>query len=266
MRLTGSGIWGPPADVPGAVRVLRRAVERGVRLIDTADAYGPGHAENLIARALRPYPDGLLVATKGGFIRTDDRGWRPAGRPEQLRRACEASLRRLRVDCIDIYQLHTPDPDVPIEDSVGALDELRHRGKIRHLGVSNVSAEQLAAACRVAPVAVVQNRLNFDDHAALAVLRRCAAIDLPFLAYRPLNDAKPTAAFAAAARERGLRPATLALVWLRALSDVVVPIPGTRRIDHLEENLGAGDVSIDAGLRDWATGMLTAADGTDGTD
>jgi pyridoxine 4-dehydrogenase len=249
MRLTGSGVWGPPRDLDGAIGLLRRAVEWGVRLIDTADAYGPGHAEELIAAALHPYPAGLTVATKGGFERTPDGGWAPNGRPEYLRAACEASLRRLRVDCIDVYQLHTPDPAVPLVESVGALMRLREAGLIRHIGVSNVTMEQLALARNQAPVAVVQNRLNFADRDSLPLLDVCAAAGIPFLAYTPLNRASPDEALSALGREYGVPAAQMALVWLRALSPAVVPIPGTRRPEHLDQNLAAGDVPVDDALR-----------------
>jgi aryl-alcohol dehydrogenase-like predicted oxidoreductase len=244
MRLTGSRVLGPPKDGTNARAVLRRVAELGVRLIDTADAYGPGHCEELIGAVLAPYPDHLIISTKGGFRRTPDGGWYPAGRPDDLRRACDDSLLRLRTERIGLYFLHTPDPEVPVAESVGALDELRRAGKVRAIGVSNVSTAQLAEACAVAPVAAVQNRLNLNDRASLPVLRQCERAGLVFLAYTPLADGGLPAAAAEVARRHGTSPRQVALAWLLATSPVVVPIPGTRQIVHLEENVAAAGLEL----------------------
>ncbi|MFI6743415.1 aldo/keto reductase [Nonomuraea sp. NPDC050451] len=243
MRLTGSRVLGPPKNLENARRVLRRVIEREVPVIDTADAYGPGFNESLIGEEVPPGA-ATMVATKGGFVRCEDGGWKPNGRPEHLRSSCLQSLRRLRREIIDIYQLHTPDPDVPLAESMGCLGELQREGLIRSIGVSNVDVEQLAEARRVANVEVVQNRLSLWDLSASPVLRICAREGIRFLAYTPLNDAVPDDRMAAVADRIGLPPTQLALAWLLTVADVVTPIPGTRRLDHLELNLDAGDVSL----------------------
>jgi pyridoxine 4-dehydrogenase len=252
MRLTGPGVWGPPKDREAAKAVLRRAVELGVNLIDTADSYGPGINEELIAEALFPYPNDLVIATKGGLERTGPGDWHRNGRPEHLRAACEDSLRRLRLDVIDVYQLHAPDPEVPLEESVGALVELRDAGKIRHIGVSNVSLEQLRTAQKVAAIVSVQNRYNigyreFDD-----VLDVCAEEDIGFIPWFPLGagDLPYSPALDIAFKLEVTREQVL-LAWLLHRADVVLPIPGTSSIAHLEENVAAAflklsDEDIDA--------------------
>jgi aryl-alcohol dehydrogenase-like predicted oxidoreductase len=247
MRITGDGIWGEPRDPGGARELLRRVVEAGVNLIDTADSYGPEVSENLIAEALHPYPQDLVIATKGGFERPGPNRWEAACRPERLRRCCEASLRRLKLERIDLYQLHTVDRQVPIEDSIGALAELQEEGKIRHIGVSNVSVEQLERARSIATVVSVQNRFNLADRRAEEVLEVCERDDLGFLPYFPLavgRLAEPGGAAEAAARTHGATPAQVALAWLLHRSPVTLPIPGTSSLAHFEENLEAGELEL----------------------
>ena len=205
MRITGEGVWGPPKDHDEAIRVLRRAVELGVNFIDTADSYGPHHSENLIAEALHPYPAGLVIATKGGLTRTGPNQWPPDGRPEYLKEVCEGSLRRLKLDCIDLYQFHRPDPKVPFEDSVGAVAELQRAGKVRHVGLSNVSVEQLAAAQKILTVVSVQNRYNLKDRSSEVVLQACRDQGIAFLPYKPLlhGDERVAKALGEVAAMRG---------------------------------------------------------------
>src|SRR5215213_6329827 len=228
MRVTGRGIWGDPPDRNEARAVLRRAVELGVNFIDTADSYGPDVSEELIAEALHPYPEDLVIATKGGLLRTGPGQWPPDGRPEHLKQACEGSLRRLRVDRIDLYQLHRPDPAVPYEDSVGALAELRTEGKIRHVGVSNVTVDQLATAASIVPVVSVQNRYNLADRASEDVLQVCERDGLAFLPWFPLATgdlAKPGSALDEVASRLDVPPSHVALAWLLRHSPVDLPIP-----------------------------------------
>lgn len=252
MRLTGPGIWGPPPDREAAKAVLRRAVELGVNLIDTADSYGPDVSEELIAEALHPYPDELVIATKGGTVRTGPGDWIRNGRPEHLAAACEGSLRRLRLDVIDVYQLHAPDPDVPFEESIGALGELRDAGKIRHIGVSNVSLEQLRTAQKLVPVVSVQNRYNIGDRTFDDVLDVCAEEGIGFIPWFPLGagDLPYPPAIDIGFRLDATREQIL-LAWLLHRAAVVLPIPGTSSIAHLEENVAAAflklsDEDIDA--------------------
>lgn len=248
MRLTGEGVWGEPDDPEEARRVLRRAVELGINFIDTADAYGPDVNERLIAEALHPYPDDLVIATKGGLERTGPGRWPRNGRPEHLRRACEGSLRRLRLDAIDLYQLHAPDPQVPLEESVGALREMRDAGRIRHVGVSNVDLEQLATARRVVEIVSVQNRFNITDRASEPVLRACEGEGLPFIPWFPLatgdlaDDGGP---LEEVARKHSATPAQVALAWLLTASPVTLPIPGTSSVAHLEEDVAAAGLTLD---------------------
>jgi aryl-alcohol dehydrogenase-like predicted oxidoreductase len=248
MRITGRGIWGPPADHDEAVRVLRRAVELGVEFIDTADAYGPDVSEELIAEALSPYPEGLVIGTKGGLLRGGPGDWRPDGRPEHLRAACEGSLRRLRVDQIALYQLHRPDPAVPLEDSIGELVSLRAEGKIRHIGLSNVSARQLARALEAAPIASVQNRYNPADRASDEVVELAATRGLAFLPWAPVGGQEPGEgkALAEVARRHGVSPVQVAIAWQLARSPQVLPIPGTSSVAHLEENVAAASLRLSA--------------------
>jgi aryl-alcohol dehydrogenase-like predicted oxidoreductase len=245
MRITGEGIWGDPPDPAAARQLLRRVVELGVRFIDTADAYGPDVSERLIAEALHPYAPGLVIATKGGIVRPDRGRWTPDGRPEHLREACEASLRRLRLERIDLYQLHTVDPSVPLEDSVGELARLQREGKIRHVGVSNVTAAELERARRVVQVVSVQNRYNVADRTSDDVLAVCERDGLAFIPWSPLvqgerDRASPQrAALESWARTRELSVHQAALAWLLNRSAVMLPIPGTSKVPHLEANLAA---------------------------
>ncbi|HKK27159.1 MAG TPA: aldo/keto reductase [Gemmatimonadota bacterium] len=247
MRVTGEGIWGPPEDEAEAKRVLRRAVELGVDFIDTADAYGPDVSERLIAEALHPYPEGLVIATKGGLTRSGPDEWHLDGRPEHLREALEGSLRRLKLEQIDLYQFHRPDPDVPLEESLGCLVELREQGKIRHIGVSNVDVGQLETAVRVADVVSVQNRYNLRDRDAGDVLEACEDRGLAFLPWFPLAAgplAEGEGPVAEVARELDATPAQVALAWLLERSPVTLPIPGTSSVEHLEENVAAGGLEL----------------------
>jgi aryl-alcohol dehydrogenase-like predicted oxidoreductase len=247
MRITGPGIWGEPADRDEAIRVLRRAVDRGVNLIDTADSYGPFVSEDLIAEALYPYPADLVIATKGGFVRTAPGEWVPVGRPEYLRQCVEMSLRRLKLDRIDLYQLHRIDPKVPVAEQLGELGALRDEGKIRHIGLSEVSVDDLAAAREHAPVVSVQNLYNLTQRNSQDVLERCEADDIAFIPWFPLATgelAKPGAPVAEAAARHDATPAQLALAWLLHRSPVMLPIPGTSKVAHLEDNLAAANISL----------------------
>lgn len=248
MRLCGPGVWGEPADPDAARALLRRAVELGVDFVDTADAYGPFTNEAQIADALHPYDRGrgVTVATKGGLVRPEsDRSWQSDARPEHLRSACEASLGRLRVECIDLYQLHAPDPRVPFEDSVGELARLRDEGKVRMVGLSNVSVDQLTQARAIVDVASVQNRFNWGDRKHAAVLRACEAAKIAFLPWYPIAAGELEGSeLAAVADEIGASPFQVAIAWLLHLSPVVVPIPGTSSVAHLEENLAAGELEL----------------------
>jgi len=249
MRLTGPNITGPPADVERAKAVLRRAVELGVDHVDTADAYGPDVSEELIAEALHPYPDGLVVATKGGLVRTQPGGdWPKDGRPEHLRAACEGSLRRLRLEQIPVYYLHRPDPEVPYEESVGALKELRDEGKIRHVAVSNVSLELLATARAIVDIALVQNQYSLTDRRAQDVLDACEQAGIGFVPWAPLDAGAldPTGPVAAIARDHDATPMQVAMAWLLHTSPVMLPIPGTSSLEHLEENVAAAELALDA--------------------
>ncbi|MFN8039682.1 MAG: aldo/keto reductase [Acidimicrobiales bacterium] len=249
MRITGPGIWGPPADHDASIRVLRRAVELGVDLIDTADSYGPFVSEDLIAEALHPYPDDLVVATKGGLTRSGPGVWEAVGRPEYLRQCVEMSLRRLRLDTIDLYQLHRVDPLVPITESFGALAELQAQGKIRHLGLSNVTVDELRAAQSVAPVVSVQNRYNLADRASEDLLDVCADEGIGFIPWFPVATgelARPGGPLDRLAVEHGATPSQLALAWLLHRSPVVLPIPGTSSVAHLDENVAAAAIRLEA--------------------
>ena len=247
MRITGDGIWGPPADPEGARRLLRRVVELGINLIDTADSYGPEVSENLIAEALHPYPEGLVIATKGGLRRSGPGQWPRDARPERLKQCCEASLRRLRLERIDLYQLHSPDPQVPLEDSMGALKELQDEGKIRHIGVSNVSVEELERARAVVEVVTVQNRYNLTERHSESVLEVCERDGLGFIPWFPLaigELARPDGPLDDLAQRHDAAPGQLALAWLLARSPVMLPIPGTGSVEHLEENVAAQSIEL----------------------
>ena len=243
MRITGAGIWGDPPDPAQARHVLRRALELGVQLIDTADAYGPDVSEQLIYEALHPYRKDLLIATKGGLTRPSAGRWDHDASPEHLRAACEASLGRLHLERIDLYQLHAPDPKVPFEDSVGALARLQTAGKIRHIGLSNVSVEQVRKAQAIVPIVSVQNRYNIDDRGSDDVLSYCESAGLAFLPWAPLatNSQSSAAAprLAALAARYNLNEHQAALSWLLARSAWMLPIPGTSSVDHLEQNVAA---------------------------
>jgi pyridoxine 4-dehydrogenase len=253
MRITGDGIWGPPDDPEAARDLLRRVVEIDVNLIDTADSYGPKVSENLIADALHPYPDGLVIATKGGLQRTGPGRWPRDGRPEHLREACDGSLSRLKLERIDLYQLHAPDPEVPYEDSIGTLKELQDEGKIRHIGISNVSVEQLGQARELVEVVTVQNRYNLTDRSSEDVLEACEAAGIGFIPWFPLATgslAAPGGALDEVAHAHDATPGQVALAWLLARSKVMLPIPGTSSVEHLEENMAAEALTLTDEERD----------------
>jgi aryl-alcohol dehydrogenase-like predicted oxidoreductase len=245
MRLTGPGIWGEPNDPEECRRVLRRALELGIDFIDTADSYGPEVSERLIAEVLHPYPPGLVIATKGGLLRPGPGQWVPDGRPEHLRAALEGSLRRLRVDQVDLYQLHRPDPAVPFDESVGTLINLREEGKVRAIGLSNVNDRQLRTALRMTTIASVQNRYNLEDRQSEGVLRMCEEQVIAFIPWAPIQvgDRGPDAARRIAGG-RGISIRQLALAWMLAHSDQMLPIPGTASMQHLEENVAAAAVRL----------------------
>ncbi len=248
MRITGEGIWGEPPDPPATRALLRSVVQAGVELIDTADSYGPEVSENLIAEALRPYPENLVIATKGGLERPGPGVWERNCRPDRLRRCCEASLRRLRLERIDLYQLHAVDPKVPIEDSIGALAELREEGKIRHVGVCNVTVEELGRARQIVPIVSVQNRYNIADRASEEVLAVCEGDQLAFLPWLPLATGDLTnrgSTLEEIARSHGATTRQVALAWLLAHSPVMLPIPGTNSVAHFEENFEAGQLELE---------------------
>jgi len=247
MRITGEGIWGWPTDRNNALKVLRRAVELGVNLIDTADAYGPEISELLIAQALYPYPEGLVIATKGGLIRPRPVEWVPDGRREHLKQAVEGSLKRLRLERIDLYQLHRVDPKVPLEESLGALKEMQNAGKIQHVGLSNVSTDEIQRARKVVPIVSVQNRYNIEDRKSEKVLVYCEKESLGFVPWFPIGGGKglqPENALEKAAKDHGASVVQIALAWLLERSPVMLPIPGTSSIAHLEENVAATKIKL----------------------
>lgn len=247
MRLTGPGIWGPPTDKNETIAVLRRAIELGVNLIDTADSYGPEVSESLIAEALYPYPPQLVIATKGGYLRPGPDQWKPDGRPQHLREALEGSLRRLRLERIDVYQLHVPDPDVPYEESVGALADLRAAGKIHHIGVSNVNPDQLERARKMVPIVTVQNRYNLMDRASENMVDICEREGLGFIPWFPLATgdlAKDGGKLSQIAQRHHATPGQIALAWLLQRSSNMLPIPGTSSVKHLEENSAAALIRL----------------------
>ena len=248
MQITGEGIWGPPADHDGALRVLRRAVELGVDFIDTADSYGPTVSEELIAEALHPYPEGLVIGTKAGLTRTGPGQWHVLGYPEYLKQQCELSLRRLKVDCIDLYQLHRVDARLPLADQLGALVELQQQGKIGHIGLSEVTVSQLRAALEITPVATVQNLYNVGNRASEPLLDVCTSAGIGFVPWFPVQTGELAAAggpLGELARTTGHSPAQLALAWLLQRSPVVLPIPGTKSVQHLEDNCAAAKITLD---------------------
>ena len=245
MRVTGAGIWGPPADKAAAIATLRRTVELDVNLIDTADSYGPNTSEELIAEALYPYPAGLVIATKGGWERPGPGQWTHNASPKHLSEALEGSLKRLRLDCIDIYQLHAPDNAVSFEASVEALAKLREEGKIRHVGLSNVTREHIERARRIVPIVSVQNRYSFADRESDFIVDYCEQSDIAFLPWAPLGQGKEAhTAIKKVADELHATPLQVALAWLLKRSKVIVPIPGTSSVTHLEENIAASGLEL----------------------
>ena len=245
MRITGPGIWGEPEDRDGAIALLRRVVELDVNFIDTADSYGPETSERLIAEALHPYPPDLVIATKGGLTRPGPGRWEPDCRPERLKRCCEESLLRLKLDTIPLYQLHTPDSKVPFEESVGALSELRDEGKVRHVGLSNVGTEHLEQAQKIVPIVSVQNRYSVTARDSEAVLKACEEQGLAFIPWFPLDAGGIGAGCARGGRRaHDATPMQVALAWLLQHSAVMLPIPGTSSIEHLEENVAAAALRL----------------------
>src|ERR1700720_4412268 len=247
MRITGDGVWGEPADRAEAVRVLRRTVELGINFIDTADSYGPGVSEEIIAEALYPYPAGLVIATKGGFDRPGPDKWVENGKPEHLRSACEGSLRRLRLDRIDLYQLHRIDPKVPMERQLGALKDLQAEGEIKHIGLSEVSVRQLHDARTIVSIASVQNRYSVTDRGSEDVLEYCEQHDIVFIPWFPLAAGQLTGAdspLRRVAARKNVTPSQVALAWLLARSPVILPIPGTSNVAHVVENVAAARVGL----------------------
>jgi len=262
MRITGKGVWGEPENRNEAIRVLRRAVELGVNFIDTADSYGPKVSEELIAEALYPYPSGLVIATKAGFDRPGPDKWVMNGRPDHLRAALEGSLRRLRLERIDLFQLHRIDPAVPASEQFGTLKDMQQQGKIRHIGLSEVSVAQIADACKVIPVSTVQNRYSVTDRAAEQVLKVCESLSIGFIPWFPLAAGKISAAGNAletVAARAGVSSSQLALAWLLWRSPVMLPIPGTRRVDHLEENIASANLKIDENILGALTQLVQTA-------
>ena len=254
MRITGKGIWGPPEKPDEARKLLRHLADLGVNFIDTADSYGPEVSESLIAEALHPYPRGLVIATKGGLTRQGPDQWAPVGRPEYLRQCVEMSLRRLRVDCIDLYQLHRIDPKVPAPESLGVLKELQDAGKIRHIGLSEVTPTEIEAARKIVPIVTVQNEYNLGNRKSEATLQYCGNQGLGFIPWFPIAAGeltKPGGALSEMGKRHGATMAQLALAWLLHRSPVMLPIPGTSSIAHLEENVGAGALHLSD--NEWST-------------
>src|SRR3954470_5823748 len=247
MQHTGPGVWGEPADRDGALRVVRAAVEQGVDFIDTADSYGPQVSKQIIAEAAFPYPDGLVIATKAGLTRTGPGVWTPCGRPEYLTQQVELSLRNLKVDRIDLIQLHRIDPQVPLADQLGAFAELKEQGKVRHIGVSEVSVEELEAARDITEIVSVQNLYNLTNRKSQDVLEYAEAEGIAFIPWFPIATgdlARPDSPVAAVAKELDATPSQVALAWLLQKSPVILPIPGTKSVDHLTENLGAAQLTL----------------------
>lgn len=246
MRVCSGYAWGMPKDQPAALKLLRRVFELGVNFYDTADSYGPEVSENLIAAAMHPYPAGMVIATKGGYTRPASGSWVANGRPEHLRNALEGSLKRLRLERIDLYQFHVPDPRVPFADSVGALADLQRAGKIRHIGLSSVSVKQLDEARRITRIVSVQNHFNYDDQSDDDVLAACEKLGIAYIPWYPLGAGQSlrTAKIRRVAERLGATPAQIALAWLLARSPVILPIPGTGSMAHLEENVAAAQIRL----------------------
>ncbi|MDT7801538.1 MAG: pyridoxine 4-dehydrogenase [Actinomycetota bacterium] len=257
MRITGDGIWGPPADRDEAKAVVRRAVELGVTFIDTADSYGPHVSEELIAEALHPYPEDLVIATKGGLERTGPGQWPVNGRPEHLIEACEGSLRRLELDQIPLYQFHRPDPEVPLEDSIGALVSLKEQGKIRHIGLSNVTEDQLRSAQRLTPIVSIQNRFNVADRHSESLIDLCEQEQLIFLPWAPIQNLDDNAAVRELAQHHGATPRQIVLAWLLSRSPAVLPIPGTGTVSHVEDNIAAAAIKLTPAEVDSVTNVVS---------
>jgi aryl-alcohol dehydrogenase-like predicted oxidoreductase len=245
MRITGQGIWGDPPDRNEARAVLRRALELGVNFIDTADSYGPNVSEELIAEALHPYSEDLVIATKGGLLRPGPGRWDPDGRPEHLREACEGSLRRLRLDQIPLYQFHRPDPAVPLEESIGTLLALKDEGKIRHIGLSNVNEDQLRRAQAMTPIVSIQNRYNPADRKSDSLVDLCEQEEMVFLPWAPIQNLDRSPALTDIAERHDATVHQIALAWLLARSDTMLTIPGTGSVDHLEENVTAAGLRLE---------------------
>jgi pyridoxine 4-dehydrogenase len=248
MRITGDGIWGPPADRAESIRVLRRAVELGIDFIDTADSYGPAVSEEIIAEALHPYPANLVIATKGGYERPGPNRWVENGEPEHLRSACEGSLRRLRLERIDLYQLHRIDPKVPADDQLGTLKALQAEGKIKHIGLSEVSVSQIQHAQTIVPIVSVQNRYSLADRGSEDVLKYCEKEKMAFIPWFPLAAGKLSGGSSPVQRiaeQLKATPSQVALAWLLSRSPVMLPIPGTSKVKHLEENVAAAALKFD---------------------
>ncbi len=244
MRITGTGIWGDPPDRETALATLRLVVELGVNFIDTADSYGPDVSENLIAEALHPYPDDLVIATKGGLLRPGPGRWDPDGRPEHLREACEGSLRRLRLEQIPLYQFHRPDPKVPLTESVGAIAELKAEGKIRHVGLSNVTEHQLREAQHILPIVSVQNRYNASDRSSESMIDLCEQEQIAFLPWAPLQNRDTNSPVSQAAKNHGATEHQVVLAWLLQRSPRILPIPGTGSPGHARANIGAVNLEL----------------------
>ena len=244
MRITGTGIWGDPPDREEAKAVLRRAVELGVNFIDTADSYGPDISEELLGEALAPYPDDLVIATKAGLLRPEAYQWNPDGRPEHIKEACEGSLRRLKLDQIPLYQFHRIDPQVPLEDSIGAFVELKEQGKVRHIGVSNFTEEELRRAQAITPIVSLQNRYNLSDRGSESLVDLCEQEQMTFLPWAPIQDHLDSGQVKQIADNHGATPFQIVLAWLLARSPSMLPIPGTGSVKHLEENIAAASIKL----------------------
>jgi len=244
MRITGRGIWGEPPSRDQAILTLRRVVELGVNFIDTADSYGPSVSEELIAAALYPYPDDLVLATKGGLVRPGPNRWEPDGRPSHLREACEGSLRRLRLEQIPLYQFHRPDPRVPLAESMGMIASLKDEGKIRHVGISNVTEDELREAQRIVPIVSVQNRFNATDRRSASMVDLCEQEQLTFLPWAPVQEADRNPAVAEAAQAHRASERQIVLAWMLASSSSILPIPGTGSVLHAEENIAAAGLEL----------------------
>ncbi len=244
MRITGRGIWGDPPSRDQAILTLRRVIELGVNFIDTADSYGPSVSEELIAAALFPYPEDLVLATKGGLVRPGPNRWEPDGRPAHLREACEGSLHRLRLEQIPLYQFHRPDPRVPLAESIGEIASLKDEGKIRHVGISNVTEDELREAQRIVPIVSVQNRFNATDRRSASMVDLCEQEQLTFLPWAPVQEADRNTAVAEAAQRHGVSERQVVLAWMLASSPSILPIPGTGSVLHAEENIAAAAMEL----------------------